>query len=38
MDGFKNVLALRTRHTGQQTQAPEKYLDLSFYQKALAAM
>lgn len=38
MEGFKNVLALRTRHTGQPTQGPDKYLDLSFYRRALATM
>ena len=38
MEGFKNVLALRARHTGAATLAPEKYVDLSFYQKALAGL
>jgi ABC-type nitrate/sulfonate/bicarbonate transport system substrate-binding protein len=38
MEGFGNVLALRARFTGKDPQAPETYLDLSYYQKALAAM
>jgi ABC-type nitrate/sulfonate/bicarbonate transport system substrate-binding protein len=38
MEGFRNVLALRARHAGSGVLAPEKYLDLSYYQKALAAM
>ncbi len=35
MEGFRNVLKLRTEWTGQPTAAPESYLDLSYYQKAL---
>lgn len=35
MEGFRNVLKLRTDWTGQPTAAPETYLDLSYYQKAL---
>lgn len=35
MEGFRNVLKLRTEWTGQPTAAPETYLDLSYYQKAL---
>lgn len=38
MEGFRNVLALRARHTGSGGLDPEKYLDLSYYRKALAAM
>jgi ABC-type nitrate/sulfonate/bicarbonate transport system substrate-binding protein len=37
MEGFRNVLALRARFTGKAPQSPETYLDLSYYQKALAA-
>jgi ABC-type nitrate/sulfonate/bicarbonate transport system substrate-binding protein len=36
MVGFKNVLKLRADWTGAQPDAPEKYLDLSYYEKALA--
>jgi hypothetical protein len=36
MEGFKNVLALRADWTGAAPGAPEKYLDLSYYQRALA--
>lgn len=36
--GFETVLALRSRHTGKPTRAPEAYLDLSYYRKALAGM
>ena len=35
MEGFKNVLALRARHTGKSAQPPEKYLDQRYFQKAL---
>jgi ABC-type nitrate/sulfonate/bicarbonate transport system substrate-binding protein len=38
MDGFKNVLKLRADWTGAAPGAPEKYLDLSYYQKALAGL
>ncbi len=38
MEGFRNVLALRARFTGKDPQAPEAYLDLSYYQKALTTM
>lgn len=38
MEGFRNVLALRARFSGKAPQAPETYLDLSYYQKALAAL
>ncbi len=38
MEGFKNVLKLRTEFEGGASLAPEKYVDLSYYKKALAAM
>jgi len=38
MEGFRNVLALRARFTGKDPQAPEAYLDLSYYQKAIAGL
>lgn len=38
MEGFKNVLALRARHTGSGPLSAEKYVDLSYYKKALGAM
>jgi ABC-type nitrate/sulfonate/bicarbonate transport system substrate-binding protein len=41
MAGFRNVLKLRAEIEGQwggTPPAPEKYLDLSYYQKALASL
>lgn len=38
LEGFKNVLKLRADWTGAAPGAPEKYLDLSYYQKALAGL
>jgi ABC-type nitrate/sulfonate/bicarbonate transport system substrate-binding protein len=38
MEGFRNVLALRARFTGKDPQPPEAYLDLSYYQKAIAGL
>jgi ABC-type nitrate/sulfonate/bicarbonate transport system substrate-binding protein len=41
MEGFKNVLKLRAEIEGQwggQPPAPDKYVDLSFYNKALAGL
>jgi ABC-type nitrate/sulfonate/bicarbonate transport system substrate-binding protein len=38
MEGFRNVLNLRTEFEGGPPLSPEKYLDLSYYKKALAAM
>ena len=38
MDGVKNVLKLRAQFEGGQPAAPEKYLDLSYYRKALAGL
>lgn len=36
IEGFKNVLKLRTDWTGQPTGPVEKYVDLTYYQKALS--
>jgi len=36
--GFKNVLALRAEFEGSRPAPPEKYLDLSFYHRALATL
>ncbi|HEY1310597.1 MAG TPA: ABC transporter substrate-binding protein [Pseudolabrys sp.] len=38
MDGVQNVLKLRAEYEGGTPNAPEKYLDLSYYQKALAGL
>jgi ABC-type nitrate/sulfonate/bicarbonate transport system substrate-binding protein len=39
MEGFRNVLKLRATHEGRGAPpAPEKYIDLSYYQKALAGL
>ena len=41
VEGFKNVLALRAEIEGQwggKVPAPEKYYDLTYYQRALAAL
>jgi ABC-type nitrate/sulfonate/bicarbonate transport system substrate-binding protein len=39
MEGFRNVLKLRAAHeSGGEAPAPEKYIDLSYYQKALAGL
>ena len=38
MEGVKNVLKLRTQFEGGTPAAPEKYIDPSYYQKALAGM
>ena len=41
MDGFKNVLKLRAEIEGQwggNPPSPEKYLDLSYYDRALASI
>ena len=38
MDGVKNVLKLRAQFEGGTPAAPEKYIDLSYYQKALAGL
>ena len=41
MEGFRNVLRLRAAHNGDwggKPPAPDKYIDLSFYEKALSGM
>lgn len=41
LEGFKNVLKLRAEIEGQwggKPPAPDKYIDLSYYDKALAAL
>ena len=38
VEGFKNVLKLRADWTGKPPGAPEKYLDMSYYKKALAGL
>jgi ABC-type nitrate/sulfonate/bicarbonate transport system substrate-binding protein len=39
MEGFRNVLKLRATHeSGGEAPNPEKYIDLSYYQKALAGL
>jgi ABC-type nitrate/sulfonate/bicarbonate transport system substrate-binding protein len=40
LEGFRNVLKLRAIHGGQggDPPSPEKYIDLSYYQKALAGL
>ncbi len=38
MDGFKNVLKLRAKFEGGTPNPPEKYVDFSYYQKALAGL
>ena len=38
MDGMRNVLKLRAQFEGGTLATPEKYLDLSYYQKARAGL
>jgi ABC-type nitrate/sulfonate/bicarbonate transport system substrate-binding protein len=38
MEGVKNVLKLRAQFEGGTPNPPEKYLDLSYYKKALAGL
>jgi len=38
LDGVKNVLKLRAQFEGGTPASPEKYLDLSYYQKARAGL
>ena len=38
MEGVKNVLKLRAQFEGGTPAAPDRYLDLSYYQKALAGI
>ena len=37
-EGFKNVLALRAEFEGGPPTSPDKYVDLSYYRRALAAL
>ena len=37
-EGFRNMLALRAEMEGGQPGAPEKYVDLSYYERALARL
>ena len=38
MEGVKNVLKLRAQYEGGTPASPDKYLDLSYYKKAIAGM
>jgi ABC-type nitrate/sulfonate/bicarbonate transport system substrate-binding protein len=38
IEGFKNVLALRAAYEGKPPQDPQRYLDLSYYDRALRAL
>jgi hypothetical protein len=38
IEGFKNVLKLRAQFEGGAPNPPEKYVDFSYYQKALAGL
>jgi ABC-type nitrate/sulfonate/bicarbonate transport system substrate-binding protein len=38
MDGIRNVLKLRAEFEGGEPAKPEKYLDLSYYQRAIAGL
>ena len=38
MDGFRNMLKLRAEITGSAPGAPEKYIDLGYYQQALKGL
>jgi ABC-type nitrate/sulfonate/bicarbonate transport system substrate-binding protein len=38
LEGFKNVLRLRAEYEGVAPAAPEKYLDLSYYARALEGL
>jgi ABC-type nitrate/sulfonate/bicarbonate transport system substrate-binding protein len=38
MEGFRNTLAVRAEIEGGASAAPEKYLDLSYYQRALQTL
>ncbi|HVV63082.1 MAG TPA: ABC transporter substrate-binding protein [Pseudolabrys sp.] len=38
VEGFRNVLKLRAEFEGGVTQPPEKYIDLGYYEKALAGL
>ena len=38
LEGFRNVLQLRADYEGSAPGAPERYLDLSYYQRALSGL
>jgi hypothetical protein len=38
MEGFRNLLALRAEIEGGAAPRPEKYLDLSYYRRAIAGL
>jgi ABC-type nitrate/sulfonate/bicarbonate transport system substrate-binding protein len=38
LEGFQNVLKLRAEYLGRQPEPPGKYLDLSYYRRALATL
>ncbi|MND04244.1 hypothetical protein D3C83_244300 [compost metagenome] len=38
MEGFRNALAVRAEIEGGAPAAPEKYLDLSYYERAVRAL
>ena len=38
LEGFKNVLRLRAEYEGVAPAAPEKYLDLSYYERAMKGL
>ena len=38
LEGVRNVLKLRAHFEGGTPRRPEKYIDLSYYQKALAGL
>ncbi len=38
MEGVRNVLKLRAQFEGGAPAAPEKYIDLSYYQRAMAGL
>jgi hypothetical protein len=38
LEGFKNVLQLRAEYEGVAPAAPERYLDLSYYARALKGL
>jgi hypothetical protein len=35
MEGFRNMMALRAEVEGKTTEAPERYLDFSYYDAAM---
>jgi len=35
MEGFRNMMALRAEVEGKTTAAPERYLDFSYYERAM---